>query len=105
MADEAKEDSTTDNCPNCKGTGKMTSTFVEIKNGVRSESEFQSTCFTCMGQPVSKSEGLRMQKRIDAEKKMWCSCKNSAGTYYVPDTARMKHHWNCTTCKKIVQIG
>jgi len=41
--------------------------------------------------------------------KLWCKCKGQDnGAYYVPDNVHPecdKHHWRCTKCKKIVQIG
>lgn len=41
--------------------------------------------------------------------KLWCKCKvQDNGAYHVPDNVHPecdKHHWRCTKCKKIVQIG
>lgn len=39
----------------------------------------------------------------------WCSCEKTADCYpdafYVDDTLEMKHHWRCSICSGIVQIG
>lgn len=42
------------------------------------------------------------------EKKHWCEHPEHEDVYYVPDNTHKdvrKHHWRCTTCKKIKQIG
>lgn len=42
------------------------------------------------------------------EQKLWCSCEDSKDSYYVPDNKHPevdKHHWRCTSCDKITQIG
>lgn len=95
-----------DNCPTCKGSGTEEITMNELKDGKFVEtSKTLITCYTCDGQPVSKLQGLQLQKSINKEKSMYCKCEFSHGSYYVPDTNRMKHHWKCKQCKKITQIG
>ena len=42
------------------------------------------------------------------EKLNWCTCKKyqeTAEAYHVPDSPEMKHHWKCSYCHGIVQIG
>ncbi len=98
-------DFSTNNCPTCKGTGKQTCSITEIKDGKRIESSFEANCISCNGKPVSKLQGLYIQKQKEKEEKMWCRCEKETDSYYVPDTSKMKHHWKCQCCKKITQIG
>jgi len=35
----------------------------------------------------------------------WCSCDEHHEQDFVDDTPKMKHHWRCSECKKITQIG
>jgi len=65
----------------------------------------QITCVVCDGtSQVSK----RTLERIEFEKNMWCKCDHETGTKYYDDGQHPeihKHHWRCTSCKQVKQIG
>ena len=90
-------------CPKCKGTGKINGSLTI--NG--ETTPLNMDCYICEGIPMSKADGIALQKEMDKESAMWCDCGNEDHdtAYYVADTPKMKHHWCCGNCDKIVQIG
>ena len=93
-------------CPVCSGTGKQI-TKISYHGQPEKDTEMEMDCIHCDNEPMSEFNANSLQKQLDKEKNMWCKCPhdNKRNAVYVPDTKKMKHHWNCPDCKKIVQIG
>jgi len=88
-------------CPTCKGAKKQTIEVFTFGGKEKGNSSFDMECVTCQGQGHVTDQMYQDFKRSEA---MWCRCKMSSGSSYVPD-GRMKHHWVCDDCGKITQIG
>lgn len=89
-------------CPTCKGTGKQTLAV----HGADGESDLPIRCVLCDG------TGQVTQAKLDALKRFadsWCQCDGGGDDpYYVADGRHDhcgKHHWDCSRCGGIVQIG
>jgi len=89
-------------CPNCKGSGKVTGTYIEDDK----EEKFPCKCYRCMGKgTITKAENDAYKAMMDA----MCSCDNPSeeATFYDdgqhPNCS--KHCWVCNDCGKIKQVG
>lgn len=68
------------------------------------------TCIRCEGTGVLSAQQLKI---LEYEQKIWCRCSdNGNGVYYHADNPKptgnwcvCKHHWHCSRCGKITQIG
>ena len=89
-------------CPDCNGTGKVTLTLH--MDGQKHESEHD--CFTCDGHKTVTDEEL---EQYHYEQNMWCKCGNHSGrTRYYGDGEHpevYKHHYRCSDCDGVTQIG
>lgn len=92
-------------CPTCEGTGEIRYRVEEWSENP-SIVEQSSPCFDCRASGYVNTETL---KKIKYEENMWCECEEqNDDAYYVPDNEHefvKKHHWRCSECKKVVQIG
>lgn len=92
-------------CPCCEN-GKMKITMYTFNWGKPEDKEPDEvsyiTCVTCMGSGEVSGQDLL---DIEEEKNMWCKCNPSPGSKYHPDRRGVKHHYTCTRCKKVTQIG
>lgn len=90
-------------CPKCK-KGKMSIT-VEMYGVPNSVEISEIDCVYCNGTgEISEEKNIQLIK----EEEMWCKCDESTGPKFYdngehPDL--YKHHYRCTTCGGIVQIG
>ena len=89
-------------CPKCKGSGINYTTYSEI--GKPEKQISISSCYDCEGKSVDKDLGEFIRRKNETIDAMWCKCSHG-DSYYVPDTKKMKHHWRCSKCRKITQIG
>lgn len=91
-------------CPQCDGKKKVTIKVVTVGPKGQEES-FTTECLTCKG------KGKLTEKEAEAHKQFhesWCRCEEPGEVHYVPDgqDARCtKHHWRCSKCNKITQVG
>ena len=92
-------------CPVCKGSGKMTITLSEWGSDKPDEIS-EISCVHCGGSGNMSDEDLELHNE---EVAMWCECgnENDRVDYYEdgehPDLH--KHHYRCRKCKGVVQIG
>ena len=92
-------------CTTCKGTKEQEITVNTHEDGKWKKHVSKIKCCTCDG------TGQLTQKQIDFiewEKKQWCKCKGETGTRFYDDGEHPecdKHHYRCTTCGLIKQIG
>lgn len=92
-------------CTGCHGTGKMTITGAEITaGGMKTLPPVQIDCVWCNGTGQLTNRQAKEQEDYTG---LWCRCEGHVETEYVPDGQGQinTHHWVCTTCGKIVQIG
>jgi hypothetical protein len=96
------------NCPQCNGLGKIKITVAPFF-GKKEWDSFDMNCFTC---DVNKTATKTQVDQFNFEKNMWCKCSNagkfSQDTYFVDDNKRKdlkKHHYRCSICDKVTQIG
>ena len=87
-------------CPQCKGKKILTCEVVDHSSNTTSS--FETDCITCNG--TGEVTAARKRQYDDAVAS-WCQCKGEHDSYYVPDTRHMKHHWRCSSCRKITQVG
>ena len=90
-------------CSTCNGTGKKTIT-VRTYGSKEPPTFFETDCFSCDG---AGTINKRQAAAIEFEKNMWCKCTTRTNSYYVPDGKGIitKHHYLCSSCDKITQIG
>ena len=91
-------------CPVCDGTGKQTIKF-SYHGEPEKDHESEITCVICDGEKKVDQETLDM---IEYEKNMWCKCEEDTDAKYYSDGQHPeihKHHWRCTSCDKVKQIG
>jgi hypothetical protein len=86
-------------CIYCHGSKKMT-----IMIGTAGDS-MEIGCVHCNA--VGSVSATEAQQNADkaAFTALWCGCKTSSGSSYVPDCGSVKHHWTCDDCGKVTQIG
>jgi hypothetical protein len=90
-------------CPACKGAKTITVETTTIEGATRKVDHVILDCVTCGG--IGKVTATRAAA-LAREAAMWCSCGNPSGDAdYHPDTRRMKHHWTCRDCAKVLQVG
>jgi hypothetical protein len=92
-------------CLVCKGSGKQTTTMTT--RGSDKVEKFEHNCTWCNGTGQMSSQ---QQESYSYSKNMWCNCKDSKDSYYVPDgkcakCRIMKHHYHCRKCGKVTQVG
>jgi hypothetical protein len=85
-------------CPTCKGSGKIEIDFFENKQ----TQKMSLKCYNCDGAKVVTVATLAA---INASNLIWCRCKNPGEQIYHPDSGNQKHHWTCSICGKVTQIG
>lgn len=84
----------------CKN-GKMTIKVSEY--GVPGEQAIEITCIDCRGTGQLTEHQAAV---IEASKHIWCQCPiEDCRSIFHPDSPGVKHHWTCTTCGKVTQIG
>lgn len=91
-------------CPTCLGEKKQTITMTIWGSNERPITTVID-CISCNGTGEVSTEYARALKKHEED---WCSCKKSTGPRYLKngeDKRCRKHHYRCTTCDKIVQIG
>lgn len=99
-------------CPTCHGTKKMTVTAqLFTDKGFKPQEPVEMDCFTC------NAKGYLTQEEVDrkeAEKKIWCKCPDHPYAKFHEDGDEQeypggftvsKHHYSCTVCGLIQQIG
>lgn len=88
-------------CPDCKGTGTV---HVTVHTDSRID-EMDLTCVTCSGRKTVPDATAAAYRAFQDS---WCKCpKPGVGVYY-SDGARLdcrKHHYRCSLCDGILQIG
>ena len=94
-------------CPTCKGKGTVTVEAVTIdERGTTKEPPLEIKCLTCRGEGRITKKRSAQLKRAAA---LWCSCGNPSGDVYFHDDGECpdcrKHHYHCSDCGKIVQVG
>lgn len=99
-------------CPTCKGSKKMTVT-AQLYNGkgFTPQPPVEMDCFTC------NAKGFLTQAEVDekeAAKKIWCKCEDHPYAIHHEDGDTQeypggfiidKHHYSCTKCGLVQQIG
>lgn len=91
-------------CPTCKGRGVQDVALTT--HGEGAEHKYRIVCVFCAGRGT-------LSQRDAAEFARWrnsfCKCSRPAShAYFVPDHADPsceKHHWRCSHCNGLVQIG
>jgi len=97
-------------CALCKGTGKQTLTVSSIGSNPifsKTPTKTEIDCIICNGSGEMTAKDAAL---IEFENNMWCECKiqNPQDVRYYKDGQHpeiSKHHWRCTVCKKVRQIG
>jgi len=91
-------------CPSCKGARKVrVHVTTDRGDGEIELTQFETDCVSCGG--IGKVTPRRFAA-LQSEAAMWCSCGNESGEAdYHADTRRMKHHWTCRDCGKVLQVG
>jgi len=87
-------------CPVCNGTKETNFWFESVCHKI--------TCHTCNGTGKVTDEQMQMR---EFEMQMWCECETlEHGAFH--DDGEMpwdwcvgKHHYHCTRCGKLTQIG
>lgn len=88
-------------CLCCKGSGEQILSVHE--NG--KVTPFKMNCVWCDGKGKMTDEE---HEDYLYEQNMWCKCKVETGTRYYENGEHSKihkHHYRCTKCKKVKQIG
>lgn len=94
-------------CPACDGTGKMSIKFMEFSSkGVKTNPPVAIDCIWCKGiGTVDKKQLAEMESYA----KMWCKCDNPSEEADLSEDGEhpdlIKHHWRCSNCGKVKQIG
>lgn len=80
--------------------------FTVSEAGKPGSTSHSMPCITCDG---AGAVTPRAAERHHAEVAMWCSCGNpSCQSDYYPDGAHpeiYKHHYRCSDCGKVTQVG
>lgn len=91
-------------CPQCKGSGHVDCEVWVF--GSEEPSVSRLTCPTCRGEREITREALDHYR---LENEMWCECEEPCeNPDYFADGAHPEirhHHWRCSRCRKVVQIG
>lgn len=85
-------------CPACTD-GSFTVKVIE--KGVE-KAPLVMKCPTCKG---TRKVTRKQAREYKAYQEMWCRCEDPGDGIYHPDTRKMKHHWTCSKCGKVTQIG
>ena len=92
-------------CPTCHGNGEQTVTVTEWRPGGGTSSTHKITCVTCRGAGTVSAERL---EEWHETQRMWCGCDEPDDPTYYADgehPSLRKHHWRCSTCDGVTQIG
>lgn len=91
-------------CPRCKGVGTLDINVCGVGVGVAKIVNIK--CVTCNGLKYVNSRQLAI---YNYEQNMWCMCGNpSEGVDFYDDGVHpeiYKHHYRCSDCGKVTQIG
>lgn len=90
-------------CLRCK-SGKITITMSTYGSS-KPDSITELECFHCEGSGKVTLSKHRSQKYAN---NMWCKCEEEYDADYYKDGEHdelSKHHWRCTNCQKVTQIG
>ena len=91
----------TNDCPKCKGSGKLDVEVVEAGTSRMIKLE----CVYCDGVGRLSDKALEALKAEDA---MWCRCGRSTAPTFYDDGQHPEihtHHYRCEFCDHVVQIG
>lgn len=93
-------------CPTCKGTGKQLIQVHFHEKGTSTVRNMEIKCTTCEGTGVVSYQTIQALEKAN---KMWCRCGNPSGQSNFfddgVDSKCSKHHWKCSDCGKILQVG
>lgn len=92
-------------CIKCKGTGKIKVTAHYMKDSVQVVSSSDLTCVHCNGTTRLLNKELENIKKFDSS---FCECDNRENPKYYADGEHKdlyKHHWRCSGCDGVIQIG
>lgn len=92
-------------CTACKGKG---TTGLKIMDS-HGASHMQIKCFWCQGLGMVSPS---LHKQYLLSKRMWCKCTGNVDNIFYDDGDHPdckykinKHHYHCSNCYKITQIG
>lgn len=93
-------------CPTCGGKGvQVLETTTWSVTGKTTEST-TITCVVCKGK---KQITAKEKQGLIDEAALWCSCGNPSKDVEFYDDGECtdcdKHHYHCSDCRKIVQVG
>ena len=94
-------------CSVCSGSG-IIHCSISTFGSTKPVEQIDINCIDCRGRGTITSDIVKM---IEKRNTIWCDCPDTSldrGFYYVSDgvsTVCAKHHWCCSTCKKIIQVG
>ena len=93
-------------CPECKGKKQITVTMQDWGKP-ETKTSHQIDCVTCDGKGFVTAE--RSQEWCKYQN-MWCTCKKPSDDIYFMDDGECdcgieKHHYHCSICDGITQIG
>ncbi len=96
-------------CPQCKGSGKIRLTEIRETKPARIT---ELPCISCDGTGLA-DDAVFEEIRFYAS--CWCQCSDdgknrSSATFHGDEVTPwewcvQKHHYHCTRCQKLVQIG
>jgi len=102
----AKSGTKTVKCPVCKGKGRQTVRATEVTvQGERELDPVEIDCIWCHGKGALTPEEYREYLEVTD---MWCECEEPGEAIFHPDGESdfcRKHHWTCSKCGKITQVG
>jgi hypothetical protein len=94
-------------CPVCLGTGKQTTKMSVMMNNGEFEQQdpIETDCIWCDDGVMTDKQKV-MHHEYET---MWCKCEpNDNAPIFYRDGEHdelHKHHYRCTTCHKVIQIG
>lgn len=92
-------------CEGCGGVGKMTTIISKFKHGETVETVVNMNCYHCDGK--GKVDEKKNEFFINY-RKLWCKCEEEHDTHFYDNYEHPeldKHHYRCSNCEKVVQIG
>lgn len=94
-------------CPVCNGKGRQTVVATEYVPGGKDKElpPVEIDCIWCHGKGRMTPEEYADYRDIND---MWCECEvPGEGIYHADGESDLceKHHWTCSKCGKITQVG